>query len=113
MKTQLGAPLRFRERWSILMGRIGRHHGGDRGGPRNNSYQGGSPDNVPPGRHLSLPRCQENGTISLRPMKEFVEKLSANHPLRIVLMSEPDEIGRSEYLVKLTVWLRLLPNDWH
>ncbi|MGP8146968.1 MAG: hypothetical protein ACLQAS_06110 [Thermoplasmata archaeon] len=46
-------------------------------------------------------------------MKEFVEKLSANHPLRIVLMSEPDEIGRSEYLVKLTVWLRLLPNDGH
>ncbi len=54
-----------------------------------------------------------NGAISLRPMKEFVAKLSANHPLRIVLMSEPDEIGRAEYLVKLTVWLRLLPNDGH
>ncbi len=44
-------------------------------------------------------------------MKEFAQKLSANHPLRIVLMGEPDEIGRGEFLVKLTVWLRLLPND--
>ncbi len=52
-----------------------------------------------------------NGSISLRPIKEFAQKLSANHPLRIVLMGEPDEIGRGEFLVKLTVWLRLLPND--
>lgn len=44
-------------------------------------------------------------------MKEFAQKLSASHPLRIVLMDEPDEIGRGEYLVKLIVWLRLLPND--
>jgi len=49
--------------------------------------------------------------ISLRPLKEFVQKLNPDHPLRVVLMAEPDEIDRDEYYVKLTVWLRLLPNE--
>ena len=54
-----------------------------------------------------------SGAVSIRPIKEFAQKLSPDHPLRIVLMGEPDEIGQGEYLVKLTVWLRLLPNDGH
>ena len=51
--------------------------------------------------------------MSLRPLKEFVQRLSPDHPLRVVLMDEPDEIDRAEYCVKLTVWLRLLPNQDH
>jgi hypothetical protein len=51
--------------------------------------------------------------ISLRPLKEFVQQLNPDHPLRVVLMSEPDEMDRAEYCVKLTVWLRLLPNEGH
>jgi hypothetical protein len=54
-----------------------------------------------------------NGKVSLRPIKEFVRSLRPDHPLRTVLMGEPDHIDSSEYLVKLTVWLRLLPNDGH
>jgi hypothetical protein len=44
-------------------------------------------------------------------MKEFIRKLSPNHPLRAVLAGEPDVMDRGEFYVKLTVWLRLLPND--
>ena len=49
--------------------------------------------------------------VSLRPLKEFVQRLSPDHPLRVVLMEEPDEIDRTEYCVKLAIWLRLLPNE--
>ncbi len=48
-------------------------------------------------------------TVSLRPIKEFVRNLRPDHPLRLVLVGEPDEMDRSEYYVKLTIWLRLLP----
>jgi hypothetical protein len=51
-----------------------------------------------------------NGKVSLRPIKEFVRSLRPDHPLRMVLMGEPDHINSSEYLVKLTAWLRLLQN---
>jgi len=51
--------------------------------------------------------------VSLRPIKEVVRKLSPDHPLRMVLMGEPDTMDRGEYFVKLTVWLRLLPADAH
>jgi len=60
----------------------------------------------------SLPTGEDVRTkVSLRPVKEFVRSLRPEHPLRIVLAGEPDEIERSEYFVKLTVWLRLLPPD--
>ena len=61
------------------------------------------------------PRSPRHGDapVSLRPLKEFVQRLSPDHPLRVVLMDEPDEIDRAEYCVKLTVWLRLLPNQDH
>ncbi len=57
-----------------------------------------------------LPRSPgTSGFVSLRPIKEFVRKLPLGHPLRIIVLSEPDEIDGDECFVKLTVWLRLLP----
>ena len=52
-----------------------------------------------------------NGKVATRPLKELVRKLPLDHPLRVVILSEPDEIDGDECFVKLTVWLRLLPED--
>ncbi len=54
-----------------------------------------------------------NGKVATRPLKEVVRKLPPDHPLRVVILSEPDEIDGDECFVKLTVWLRLLPDDRH
>ena len=54
-----------------------------------------------------------NGKVATRPLKEIVRKLPPDHPLRVVILSEPDEIDGDECFVKLTVWLRLLPKDGH
>jgi hypothetical protein len=63
-------------------------------------------------RAPSLPSATTaKGTVSLRPLKEFVRNLRPEHPLRLVLVGEPDEMDRGEYYVKLTIWLRLLPPD--
>jgi hypothetical protein len=52
---------------------------------------------------------ESDQAVSLRPIKEFVRNLRPDHPLRMVLVGEPDELDRREYYVKLTIWLRLLP----
>ena len=52
-----------------------------------------------------------NGKVSIGPVKEIVRKLPLGHPLRVVVLSEPDEIDGNECFVKLSVWLRLLPKD--
>ena len=54
----------------------------------------------------SLPA--QPGVISLRPLKDVVEKLKPDHPLRILLTGEPDEIPCGEYLAKVSGWYRLL-----
>ena len=54
-----------------------------------------------------------NGKIATRPLKEIVRKLPPDHPLRVVVLSEPEEIDGDECFVKLIVWLRLLPKDRH
>ena len=56
---------------------------------------------------------RSNGKVATRPLKEIVRKLPPDHPLRVVILSEPDEIDGDECFVKLTVWLRLLPKDGH
>ena len=53
--------------------------------------------------------ARPNGKIATRPLKEIVRKLPPDHPLRVVVLGEPDEIDGDECFVKLTVWLRLLP----
>ncbi len=63
-------------------------------------------------RAPSLPQAAStSGTVSLRPIKEFVRALRPDHALRLVLMDEPDEMDRGEYYVKLTIWLRLMPDE--
>ena len=63
-------------------------------------------------RPPSLPdTSRSSGKVETRPLKEIVRKLPPDHPLRVVVLSEPDEIDGNECFVKLTVWLRLLPND--
>ncbi len=79
------------------------------GWPAEPRLRGREPPLRPPGRHLYR-RPRAGGTVSLRPIKEFVRALRPDHPLRLVLMGEPDEMDRGEYYVKLTIWLRLLPD---
>ena len=46
--------------------------------------------------------------VSLREMKEMVQGLGPSHPLRILLLGEPDEIPRQEYANKVVGWFRLI-----
>ena len=46
--------------------------------------------------------------ISLRPLKERAEYLAPDHPLRVLLAGEPDELPVGDYLTKLPGWYRLL-----
>jgi hypothetical protein len=45
--------------------------------------------------------------ISLRSLKSLAKNMRPDHPLRIVLLGEPDEMSRSEYGSKLMSWIRL------
>lgn len=47
-------------------------------------------------------------TVRLLPLKEFARKLRPDHPLRVVLVEEPDEMDAAEFCVKVTIWLRLV-----
>jgi hypothetical protein len=46
--------------------------------------------------------------VSLRPFKASVDYLPPDHPLKVLLALEPDEIPREEYATKLVGWWRLL-----
>jgi len=46
--------------------------------------------------------------VSLREMKEMAQGLGPSHPLRILLLGEPDEIPRQEYANKVVGWFRLI-----
>ena len=47
-------------------------------------------------------------TVDMRPVKAAVELLPAGHPLRFVILGEPDSLSRWEYATKVQVWFRLL-----
>ena len=50
-------------------------------------------------------------TIDLRPLKTMLEqRLPPNHPLRVLVLGEPDFMPRSEYRSKLPGWFRILMN---
>ena len=57
-----------------------------------------------------LPLSSEGGTpkVSLRAMKDLVGKLGPEHPLRILIADEPDEIPQPEFASKVVGWYRLL-----
>jgi hypothetical protein len=46
--------------------------------------------------------------VQMAPLKEFARKLRPDHPLRVVLAEEPEEMDSEEYCVKISIWLRLL-----
>ncbi len=46
--------------------------------------------------------------VSLREMKAMVQCLDPSHPIRILLLGEPDEIPRQEYASKVVGWFRLI-----
>ncbi len=46
--------------------------------------------------------------IDLRALKALVRTLVPTHPLRILMLGEPNEISREEYVAKVAGWFRLL-----
>jgi hypothetical protein len=46
--------------------------------------------------------------VSLREMKTRAEALDPRHPFRVLIMGEPDEIPRHEYVTKVVGWFRLI-----
>lgn len=46
--------------------------------------------------------------VSLREMKALAQSLDPSHPLRILVLGEPDEISRHEYASKVVGWFRLI-----
>jgi hypothetical protein len=46
--------------------------------------------------------------VSLREIKAMVHGLEPTHPLRILVLGEPDEIPRQEYASKILGWYRLI-----
>jgi hypothetical protein len=53
------------------------------------------------------PAASGDEMISLRDVKRAIRGLRADHPLRIVLLGEPDEMPRAEFASKLLGWVRL------
>lgn len=49
-----------------------------------------------------------DGTITITPLKAMALRLRFDHPLRLVLMAEPDRMAPEVYLSRLELWLRLL-----
>lgn len=82
------------------------------------SLSSGQGDSTPTrGRRLRSQRSVEPvafgvgsaaGLVSLREIKQTAEEFGPTHPLRIILLGEPDELPRQEYLAKLPGWFRLL-----
>jgi hypothetical protein len=46
--------------------------------------------------------------VSLREMKAMAQSLDPSHPLRILVLGEPDEMPRHEYANKVVGWFRLI-----
>jgi hypothetical protein len=46
--------------------------------------------------------------VSLREMKAMAQSLDPSHPLRVLILGEPDEISRYEYATKVVGWFRLI-----
>lgn len=60
-------------------------------------------------RPPSLLRFSEPGLmVSLRNIKAMAQSLGPSHPLRVLLLGEPDEIPRQEYASKVIGWFRLI-----
>ena len=50
--------------------------------------------------------------IDMRPMKRTVRRdYPIDAPIRQVILSEPDELPKNEYVIKLMVWWKLIPKS--
>ena len=48
--------------------------------------------------------------IDMRPLKRTVRRdYPVDAPIRIVILAEPDEVPMDEYVIKLSVWWKLIP----
>ena len=48
--------------------------------------------------------------VDIRPLKRTVKRdYPKDAPIRTVILAEPDEIPMNEYVVKLSVWYKLIP----
>lgn len=48
--------------------------------------------------------------VDIRPLKRTVKRdYPRDAPIRTVILGEPDEIPMDEYVVKLSVWYKLIP----
>lgn len=46
--------------------------------------------------------------VSLKRLKGIASKLGPRHPLRVIMLTEPDEIPWAEYTTKAKIWWMLL-----
>ncbi len=60
------------------------------------------------GRPSDGVEASTSAMVSLRPMKAVAESFVPAHPLRVLLMGEPDEVPAEEYVAKVRGWFRLM-----
>lgn len=51
---------------------------------------------------------QVQSKIRITSLKDLALKLEENHPLKMILLAEEDEMSPEEYLSRIRTWLRLL-----
>lgn len=61
-----------------------------------------------PFAHRSTVGSAGGQVVDLRPLKAIAERLSPQHPYRVILLGEPDEIPWEDYATKMPVWFRLV-----
>ena len=48
--------------------------------------------------------------VDIRPLKKTARRdYPKDAPIRTVILAEPDEIPLDEYVIKLSVWFKLIP----
>ncbi len=47
------------------------------------------------------------GLVDIRELKSVARELSSADPLRILILSEPDDMTREQYVAKIVAWFRL------
>jgi hypothetical protein len=59
------------------------------------------------GRKRKALSLKKPSSINTKAVKEFANELPESHPLRIILLSEENEIPTADFLVKIPIWLKL------
>lgn len=48
-----------------------------------------------------------SGWVDIRKLKDAARELNSADPLRILILSEPDDMTREQYVAKIVAWFRL------